>query len=246
MKTNHLLILIKGELQRLNKYNVTTISFVVALMWFLILYFIKDAGLLNELLPMVLVIDATMMSIMFIGAIMFFEKSESTLSTMMVTPVSSQDLILSKAISNTIHTVIASMLVVVVFYFVREVEVHWLLIILALVVSVFTHSLLGFFFSFHSKDFTGMLVGVMSYAFLVMVPSILNNFNVVFKGEVWEYILLILPTQATIKLIEVGFGAPIEAKFYISLALLIIGGVLGYFFYILPKFKAYAVKQSGV
>jgi len=246
MKNNHLLILIKGELQRLTKYNVTTISFVVALMWFLILYFINDAGLLNELLPMVLVIDATMMAIMFIGAIMFFEKSESTLSTMMVTPVSSQDLILSKAIANTIHTVLASMLVVIVFYFVREVEVNWLLIIVALVVSVFYHSLLGFFFAFHSKDFTGMLVGVMSYAFLVMVPSILNNFNVVFKGEVWEYILLILPTQATIKLIEVGFGAPIEAKYFISLALLIIVGVLGYFFYILPKFKTYAVKQSGV
>jgi fluoroquinolone transport system permease protein len=138
------------------------------------------------------------------------------------------------------------MLVVVVFYFVRDVEVHWLLIILALVVSVFFHSLLGFFFSFFAKDFTGMLVGVMSYAFLVMIPSILNSFDVAFKGEVWEYILLILPTQATIKLIEVGFGAPIEAKFYISLALLLVIGTLGYFFYILPKFKAYAVKQSGV
>ena len=246
MKNNLLLILIKGELQRLTKYNVTTISFVVALMWFLILYFINDAGLLNSLLPMVLVIDATMMSIMFIGAIMFFEKSESTLSTMMVTPVSSQDFVLSKAIANTIHTVISSMLVVIVFFFVREVEIQWLLLILALIVSVFFHSLLGFFFSFHSKDFTGMLVGVISYAFLVMVPSLLNNFDVAFKGETWEYILLILPTQATIKLIEVGFGAPIEAKFFISLAFLVIIGTLGYFFYVLPKFKTYAVKQSGV
>jgi len=246
MKNNHLITLIKGELQRLNKYNVTTISFVVAIIWFLFLYFIKDNGLLSQLLPMVIVIDASMMSIIFIGAIMFFEKTESTFSTMLVTPVSNRDLILSKTIANTIHTVLSSLLIVAVFYFVRDVQINWFLIVLALVVSVFFHSLLGFVFSFHSKDFTSMLVGVMSYTFIFATPSLLNNFNLVFKGEVWEYVFLILPTQATIKLIEVGFGAPIEAKFYISLGVLLIMGTLGYFFYILPKFKEYAVKQSGV
>ncbi|MCF7930293.1 MAG: ABC transporter permease [Acholeplasmataceae bacterium] len=246
MKHNKLLILIKGELQRLNKYNVTTISFVVAVVWFLLLYFIDDDGLLSQLLPMVIVIDASMMSVIFIGAIMFFEKTESTFSTMLVTPVSNRDLILSKTIANTIHTVLSSLLIVAVFYFVRDVQINWLLILLALVISVFFHSLLGFVFSFHGKDFTSMLVGVMTYMFIFATPSILNTFNVVFKGEVWEYIFLILPTQATIKLIEVGFGAPIEAKFYISLAALLIMGTLGYFFYILPKFKEYAVKQSGV
>lgn len=246
MKSNHLWTLIKGELQRLNKYNVTTISLVVAVLWFLILYFIDDAGLLSTLLPMVIVIDASMLSIMFIGAIMFFEKTESTFSTMLVTPVSNRDLILSKTISNTIHTVLSSMLIVIVFYFIRDVQINWFLITLALVVSVLFHSLLGFVFSFHSKDFTSMLTSVMIYMFLFATPSILNTFNIVFKGKVWEYVLLILPTQATIKLIQVGFGAPIEAKFYISLAVLVVVGTLGYFFYILPKFKEYAVKQSGV
>lgn len=243
---NHLLILIKGELQRLNKYNVTTISFVVALLWFLMLIFIDDVGLLEKLLPMVILMDASMMSILFIGAIMFFEKTESTFSTMLVTPVSNRDLIISKAIANTVHTVLTSLLIVVIFYFVRDIQVNWWLIVLALVVSVFFHSLLGFVFSFHAKDFTSMLVGAMSYIILFSTPSILNSFNVVFKGEVWEYVLLIFPTQAAIKLIEVGFGAPVELKFYISLAVFLIIGTLGYFYYILPKFKEYAVKQSGV
>jgi len=246
MKSNHLWTLIKGELQRLNKYGVTTISFVVAVMWFFLLYFIDDAGLLSQLLPMVILIDASMMSIIFIGAIMFFEKTESTFSTMLVTPVSNRDLILSKTIANTIHTVISSLIIIAVFYFVRDVQINWLLITLALVVSVLFHSLLGFIFSFHSKDFTSMLTSVMIFMFLFATPSILNTFNVVFKGEIWEYIFLILPTQASIKLIEVGFGAPIEAKFYISLTVMVLAGTLGYFFYILPKFKEYAVKQSGV
>ncbi|MFA5526695.1 MAG: hypothetical protein WC992_07715, partial [Acholeplasmataceae bacterium] len=81
-------ILIKGELSRLTKYHVTTVSILVAIMWFLILFFIDDKDIMNQLLPMLLIIDGTMMSIIFIGAVMFFEKTESTFSTMLVTPVS--------------------------------------------------------------------------------------------------------------------------------------------------------------
>ncbi|TNF07257.1 MAG: ABC transporter permease [Bacillota bacterium] len=243
---NRLLILIKGELQRLNKYHVTTVSFIVAVIWFLLLFFIDDADLLAQMLPFVIVIDATMMSIIFIGAIMFFEKTEQTFSTMLVTPVSNQELILSKAIANTIHTVLSSFLIILVFYFVKDVDVNWIGVIIALIISVMFHSLLGFVFSFHGKDFTTMLVNVMLYSFLFTIPSALNFFNIIFKGQIWEYILLISPTQAAIKLIEVGFGGPLSWKYWISLGVLVIGGILGYIYYIKPNFKKYAVKQSGV
>lgn len=243
---NRMLVLIKGELVRLNKYHVTTISFVVALIWFLLLYFIDDMDLLAQLLPFIIIIDATMMSIMFIGAIMFFEKTEQTFSTMLVTPVTHSELILSKTIANTIHSVLSSFLIILIFHFVKDVEIAWVFIILALIISIAFHSLLGFVFSFHSKDFTGMLVGVIIYFFVFSIPPVLNFFNIIFKGEVWDYILLITPTQASIVLVEAGFKAPIDIKFFISLAVLIIGGNLGYFYYIKPNFKKYAVKQSGV
>jgi fluoroquinolone transport system permease protein len=241
-----LFILVKGELTRLKKYHVTTISLIVTLMWFLLLYFIDDQNLLKELLPFIIIIDATMMSIVFIGAIMFFEKTEQTFSTMLVTPVTNQQLILSKAIANTIHTLFSSMLIIIVFHFVKDVEVNWLAIILALVVSVFFHSLLGFVFSFHSKDFTTMLVNVMIYFFIFALPSVLNSFNILFKGKTWEYLLLLSPTQASIKLVEASFGGSFDIKYFLSLFILIVGGLCGYLFYILKKFKSYAVKQSGV
>ncbi len=177
---------------------------------------------------------------------MFFEKTESTISTMLVTPVSNKEMILSKVIANTIHMLFSSMLIIIVFFFLKNVEVNWILVILALVLSVSFHSLLGFMFSYHTKDFTSMLVGVMMYSFVFLIPPTLNLFNILFKGEVWEHVLLILPTQAAIKLIEVGFGAEIELKFYISLGVILFGGLALYKFYILPKFKDYAIKQSGV
>jgi fluoroquinolone transport system permease protein len=244
--SNKLLILIKGELQRLNKYNVTTVSFVVAVIWFLLLYFIDDIDILKSMLPFVIIIDATMMSIVFIGAIMFFEKTEQTFSTMLVTPVSNQELILSKAIANTIHSLLSSFLIILVFYFVKGVEVNFILILPVLALSIFFHSLLGFVFSFFAKDFTSMLVNTMIYFFLFSIPAILNYFDLVFKGEIWSYLLLITPTQSAIELIQVGFNQEIGLKSIIAFLILLLGSIFGYKYYVLPKFKEYAVKQSGV
>lgn len=243
---NKLAILTKGELSRLTKYHVTTVSFLVATVWFLLLFFLDDKDMLMEMLPFVIIIDATMMSIIFIGSVMFFEKTESTFSTMLVTPVTNQELILSKAISNTIHSMFSSTLIILVFFFVKNIEVTWYIIIPGLALSIFMHSLLGFVFSFHSKDFTTLLVNVMIYSFVITIPVILHYFNLILKADIWDTILLIVPTQAAIKLIEAGFGLALDYKFFISIIVLLLYTILGYHFYVKPKFKEYAVKQSGV
>lgn len=241
-----LLTLTLGELQRLNKYGVTTISFVVALMWFLLLFFIDDLDILSMLLPFVVLIDATMMSIIYIGSVMFFEKSESTISTMMVTPVKKSDLIWSKVIANTISQTLSTFLVILVFMLVKDVEVVVPLAILVLIVSIIFHSLLGFVFSYHAKDFTTMLVNMMIYVFVLSIPVFLYQFEILLKGEIFEYILMITPTQWAVHLIEAAFGGTIGVAFYVSLILMILTTIVGYRFYVLPEFKRYAVRESGV
>ena len=67
---NRLWILVKGELNRLNKYNMTSISILVAIIWGVILFFINLEAL-EYLLPLVLMMDATMMAIMYVGSVMF-------------------------------------------------------------------------------------------------------------------------------------------------------------------------------
>ncbi len=243
---SRLVLLIKGELMRMNKYNVTTVSVVVAILWFLLLYFIDDVDVLASLLPFVIVIDATMMAAIYVGAVMFFEKSESTISTLLVTPISNRELILSKVIANTIHSVLSTMLIIIAFVLAKDVGVSWVMITLALILAVSFHSVLGFIFSYHSKDFTSMLMNVMLYALIFALPSALRLFNVMFKGEIWKYVLLINPTQASIEMIMVGFKETASYPFFISLSFLVFGGYALYRFYVLPKFKGYAVRQSGV
>lgn len=241
-----LLFLIKGELQRLNKYRVTTVSILIAFVWGLVLYFIDDLDILDRMLPMIIMVDATMMSIIFIGSILFFEKSEQTISTLLVTPTSTDEQILSKVIANTIHLLISSLLIVVVFYFIKDVEVNFFWLIPNLIVCIAYHSLLGYIFSYHSKDFTSMLLGVMMFIIFLSIPSILYQFNILFNGDFWRYFLLITPAQSSAELIALGFGGSFTLSSAISFGWLILSGTLGYLYYIRPAYKGYAVKQGGI
>lgn len=242
---NRLGVLIVGELERLHKYNITTISFAVAIIWGAMLYFIGD-DLLPQLLPMVLLIDATMMALMFVGAIMYFEKSESTISTLLVTPITKNELLLAKVISNTIHNLFSSGLIIIAFSLLSEIEINYLIITIAILIATCIHTIIGICLSYTTKDFTRLLMRVISFAFILMLPSILLFFEIL-EGNFWETLNLFNPVNAALQLIQPSFnGASVEWEFWFSLAYLILGGAALYRFYALPKFQEYAVRQSGV
>jgi len=252
---NKLWVLIVGELSRLNKYGVFSISVLVAFLWGAILFLIGDSAL-TTLLPFVLFIDATMMSVMYIGAEMHFEKSESTISTMLVTPVSNNEMVLSKVLANTIHNLFSSMLIVFVFFLAGELEyvnsigINLLLVIPAIIIVTMTFTTLGLVMSYYQKDFTDMLVNMFSIVILLMIPTILLLFGVI-EGEFWENVMLANPLQAALEIIKVGIhpiGLEIELgyKYYVSLGYIILGGLAIFFFLAIPRFQDYAVRQSGV
>ena len=244
---NRLWVLVKGELSRLNKYNMTSVSILVAMIWGVILFFV-NSEILEYLLPLVLMMDATMMAIMYVGSVMFFEKSESTISTMLVTPVSNKELLLSKLIANTIHNMFASALIIAVFVIFKDVHINYFLIVIAILIATASHTLLGIVLAYFQKDFTGMLVNIMIFMFALGAPSMLFTFGII-SGDVWEVVLLLNPVQSAQVLIESGFkdyGFEFDYKYFFSLGYLTIGGILLYIFYALPKFQDYAVKQSGV
>lgn len=242
---NRLVLLVKGELQRLHKYNVTSISFAVAIIWGAMLYFIGD-DLLPTLLPLVLLLDATMMSLMYVGAIMYFEKSESTISTLLVTPTTKDELLLAKIISNTLHNLFSSGLIILAFTFLSDIVINYFFVFLAILISTAVHTVIGICMSYTTKDFSRMLMRVISFAFLLMLPSILFDFGLL-EGLFWEIINLLNPVNGALELMKVSFeNADITWKFYASLVYLIAGGIALYLLYAKPKFQEYAVRQSGV
>ena len=249
---NRLGILIKGELVRLNKYGVFSISILVAVLWAVVLFLI-DSDYLVTFLPFILLIDATMMSIMYIGAEMHFEKTESTISTMLVTPVTNNELVASKVIANTIHNLTSSLLIIGVFYGAGELEyivdpgIKIFPLILAIVITTSTFTIAGLILSYYQKDFTEMLVNMFIIVFALMIPSLLLLFGVL-EGEIWENVMLINPFQAAQELIKGGFESPeaLGYEYYVSLGYLSIGGILLYVLLAIPRFQDYAIRQSGV
>ncbi len=245
MNPNRVLVLVKGELIRLNKYNVFAISILLALIWGVMLYFVNN-DILKALLPMILLIDASMMSIMYIGAIMFFEKNESTISTMLVTPSSNPELVLSKVLANTIHNLFSSILIIIAFVLLKHIELNYLMMLLGIILTTAFFTILGFYMAYFQKNFTGMLVNLMIFSFALLVPTVLYEVNVI-KADWFQYVLIFNPIQAGSELISGGFKAyAFEWQYYFSLLYLLIGSIFVYRFLVLPKFHDYAIRQSGV
>jgi len=238
--------LLKGELQRLVKYKVLPVSLFVAIIWFLFLVFIENDELFVSLLPMIIILDTTLMSILYTGATLFFEKSESTASTLLVTPVTNAQLILSKTVAGIIQTIFSTGLIILAFYFIKHIEINVLVLLFTLIFSTLFHTLLGFIATYLTKDFTSLLVLVMIFSIAMIVPTVLNELGFVFKGDAWSYALLIMPTKASLVVASVAFGATIDAQFWISVGYLVIGSYLIYQFAVLPNFKNYVLKQGGI
>lgn len=252
---SRLWVLIKGELVRLNKYGVFSISILVAFIWGVVLFLVSD-DILGTMLPFVLFLDATMMSVMYIGAEMHFEKSESTISTMLVTPVTNNELVFSKILANLIHNLTASLLIIGVFFaagkldFINEIGFNLLLVILGIVIATATFTVTGLVLSYYQKDFTDMLVNMFAMVIFLMIPSVLLLFGVI-EGEIWENVMLANPLQAAQNIISGGFynqagEIDLGYEYFVSLAYMFFGGIAMFFFVAIPKFQDYAVRQSGV
>jgi len=246
-----LMILVKGELVRLNKYGVFSISILVSFIWGVVLFLVNE-NVLAAILPMVLLLDATMMSVMYIGAEMHFEKSESTISTMLVSPVSNNQLVMSKVIANLIHNLFSSSLIIGVFFIASTFEVipdlgmNIFLLLFGVLLITATFTIAGLVLSYYQKDFTGMLVNMFTLVIFLMLPAILLMFGII-QGEFWENIMLINPFQAAQELIGAGFSTyEFTYTYYVSLGYMLLGGLALFFFLAIPKFQDYAVKQSGV
>ena len=75
-----LLKLVKGELFRLNKYNVILVSLLVVIVWSIMLYLIEDPIIFSSIISIIILLDVTMMTVLYTGSVLNFEKTESTTS----------------------------------------------------------------------------------------------------------------------------------------------------------------------
>ncbi len=82
---NNFTALLSGELQRMKKYNILIAGLFVAFIWIGVLYF-TNIDDITSMVPLLIFIDATSMSMLLVGVTMFYEKQEGTIKTLLVSP----------------------------------------------------------------------------------------------------------------------------------------------------------------
>jgi len=236
-------ILVKGELDRLKKYNLFTATTVVLILW-LGMAWLLEAEQLTMFVPVILLMDATMMTIALVGATLFYEKKEHTLNSIMVTPVREDEYLVSKIIVNVINSLITVVALSAAVYFIKDISFNFLLVAAAVVIITVFHTLIGIWFSYYSKNFSSLLVNFMIYVFILVMPTVLASLGVI--GEKTAKFLIVLPPDAANTILRAGFQEVDTWRVIFSFVYLIALSLIIYKFVVKPRLNDYSMRETGV
>jgi fluoroquinolone transport system permease protein len=236
-------VLVKGEFIRLNKYNLFSANFVVLLFWVMLAWFLEGEVLL-AFLPVIFLMDSVMMTILLVGATLFYEKKEHTINSIMISPVTENEYLMSKIIVNVLNSMITVVFISGAVYLVKGVTYNYLLLVPAVIIVTVVHSLIGIWFSYGAKDFTSLLVNFIVYAFIFLMPSVFAALGII-SSNIAKYLIL-MPPEASSILIGAGFEHTELWKLLFGYVYLAVLAVLLYRFAIKPKFNEYLMKETGV
>lgn len=241
MSVNKTLWFFNQEMRRMFKYKIMQISLLLALMWCVLLYFIGAEGAV-AFLPLFLFVDASVMSMMMMGAILFYERQENTLKPLLVTPIGVSQVIMVRIVVGIIIALQSTLILGLFARFVLGVELMLLWWVLVVIIIAFTHGVLGFLVSLNVKDFNGLLASIVVYMFVFGFPSIF--FALGMLSPVWENLLLFSPTHGAFLMIEHGV-TPNDSLWVLAFSMVyLLGvGILLLIRYIIPRYALVGVKE---
>jgi len=239
---NSFTTLLAGELQRMKKYNIFTAGILVDLLWIAVLYF-TDMEDITSLIPMLVYMDTTAMSMVLVGATLFYERQEGTIRSILVAPIAKSEYILAKTFANIISDLITLLMIYGYGKLFKEVNLNLFGLIGAVILIAFFHSLVGFLLTFNSKDFTEMLMAMMKYTFVFSIPVLLKQIGYI-KSKIVDRILFIVPTKSASILLESTTGGMDTWRILFAIGYLIIASLL-LFRVVCKKLGEFQVKEGG-
>ncbi|MDW7650950.1 MAG: hypothetical protein SCK29_07565 [Bacillota bacterium] len=240
---HRLMPLVKGEFDRLNKYNLFSANFVVLLLWVGMVWFFEGSELMT-FIPVIFLMDATMMTILLVGATLFYEKQEHTINSIMISPVSEDEYLLAKVVVGILNSLITVVFISAALYFIKDVTYNYLLLIPAMIVVTMVHTIIGILLSYRAKSFSSLLVSFMVYTFLFLMPSVFAVLGII-EENVARF-LIVLPPEASRILISAltgDFATPRLLFGYVYLPAL---SFVLYRFFVKPRFNDYLMRETGV
>ncbi|MDD4211645.1 MAG: ABC transporter permease, partial [Clostridia bacterium] len=198
----------------------------------------QEAELLVTLLVFV---DATMMSIIMLGASLFYEKQEGSLKSVLVTTVKLVDIIISKVMSAVILSFITAIVLSLVGVLVHGANINIPLLLLYATLGASTHITIGLVLVIISKDFNTLLVNYMLFVIVFTLPAIFYATGVIPAS--WQWFIYISPSYVTQMLINTSIGIMPSTIMHIGgIAYLVALTVITYKTFVVKKFKEYVIR----
>ena len=240
---DRLIALVRGDFDRLNKYNLFTANFVVLLFWVGISWFFEGAEL-KMFVPIIFLVDSTVMTMLLVGATLFYEKQEHAISSIMVSPVTEDEYLLSKIIVSVLNSLITVIFISAALYFIKGVTYNYLLVVPAVMVVTVAHTIIGIRLSYDAKSFSSMLVNLVIYNFVFLFPAVLAALGLI--GENVAKFLILLPPEAANILISTVVRHVAPWRLVFGYGYLTVLSLVLYRFLIKPQFNDYVMRETGV
>lgn len=168
--------LYRGEVMRMRRYGITLAGLAAAVVWVLMIQFsgAAEADGISTLFPILLVADATVMSLLLAGVTMTFEKQENTLRSILITPIRSGDYLLAKTLGVITSSLVSLVLLLIYAILFKGLQINIPGIFAAVILVSFTFAQLGILLTYWTKDFTDLLQTIMKLMLLLFIPTVLE------------------------------------------------------------------------
>ena len=233
--------MLRWEVTLLSRYKIIHISILSVVLYFLTTQAVESIKNQTQVHSVLLFFDPAVIGLMFVGALVLFEKSENVLQALVITPMKTDDYLLSKLISLTCLSLVSATLFMVLMIFFNDVSFNLFYLVIGVLLTSVMLILLGFIIVSRVSNINGYLLGMMIGFIGLTFPPLLHLFDLVDSP-----LFYLWPTQASFLLFDGVFhtGAlePWEIIYGIGYQLIWIC-----FFYIFAKkaFYKHIVLKGG-
>lgn len=194
--------MLRWEFTLLYRYKIIHISILSVVLYFLSTQAVETLKGQDQVHSVLLFFDPALIGILFVGALVLFEKSENVLQALVITPMKTDDYLLSKITSLTILSIISATLFMALMIIFNETSFNILYLGFGIILTSVMLILVGFIIVSMVNSINGYLL-VMAVAFIGLTfPPMLDLFNVIENP-----VFYLWPTQASFILFDGVFNS---------------------------------------
>lgn len=233
--------MLRWEFILLSRYKIIHISILSVILYFLTTQAVESLKNQTQVHSVLLFFDPALIGIMFVGALVLFEKSENVLQALVITPMKIDDYLLSKMISLTILSILSATLFMSLMIIFNDVSFNLFYLVVGIILTSVMLILLGFIIVSRVDSINGYLLGMMIGFIGLTFPPILQLF-----GILENPIFYIWPTQASFILFDGVFHAAALESWEIIYGIGYQVFLIGVFYFLAKKaFYKHIVLKGG-